>query len=59
MARSDPRPGDLVLFSNANGVVHHLGIYAGGGMMVESPRTGEAIRIFPLCSGYAGARRCS
>ena len=59
VARSDLRPGDLVFFSNANGVVHHVGIYAGGGMMVESPRTGETIRISPLRSGYAGARRYS
>lgn len=56
VARSHLRPGDLVFFS-ANGVVHHVGIYAGGGMMVESPRTGETIRIAPLRSGYAGARR--
>jgi NlpC/P60 family len=51
----DTRTVSLVFFSNANGVVHHVGIYAGGGMMVESPRTGESIRISPLRSGYAGA----
>lgn len=55
--RSDLKRGDLVFFSDSNGVIHHVGIYAGGGMMVESPRTGETIRISPLRSGYAGARR--
>jgi cell wall-associated NlpC family hydrolase len=57
IARSDLRRGDLVFFADSSGVVHHVGIYAGGGMMVESPRTGEPVRIAPLRSGYAGARR--
>lgn len=45
VARSDLKLGDLVFFSDSNGVVRHVGIYAGGGMMVESPRTGETVRI--------------
>jgi len=57
VARSDLKRGDLVLFADSTGRIHHVGIYAGGGMMVESPRTGEAIRLSPLRSGYAGARR--
>lgn len=57
VARADLRRGDLVFFAGSDGVIHHVGIYAGGGMMVESPRTGEAVRIAPLRSGYAGARR--
>ena len=57
VARSDLKRGDLVFFADSTGRIHHVGIYAGGGMMVESPRTGEAIRLSPLRSGYAGARR--
>ena len=57
VARRDLRLGDLVFFAGADGTIHHVGIYAGGGTMIESPRTGEAVRIAPLRPGYAGARR--
>jgi cell wall-associated NlpC family hydrolase len=48
-------PGDLVFF-NALG---HVGIYAGGGKMIEAPRTGLRVRRIPLAwhGGFAGARR--
>ena len=36
---SDPEPGDLVFFGAP---AFHVGIYAGGGMMYDSPRTGKA-----------------
>ncbi len=36
---SDPQPGDLVFFGAP---AFHVGIYAGGGMMYDSPRTGKA-----------------
>jgi cell wall-associated NlpC family hydrolase len=35
---SDPQPGDLVFFGAP---AFHVGIYAGGGMMYDSPRTGK------------------
>lgn len=34
---SNPAPGDLVFFGSP---AYHVGIYAGGGMMYDSPRTG-------------------
>jgi len=34
---STPRPGDLVFFGSP---AHHMGIYAGNGMMYDSPHTG-------------------
>jgi hypothetical protein len=47
--RADARCGhhalDLVFFADSSGVVHHVGIDAGGAMTVESPRTGEPVRI--------------
>lgn len=39
---SQARPGDLVFF-HRGGTVYHVGIYAGGGMMYDSGRPGQAI----------------
>lgn len=41
---SDPQPGDLVFFPGSGGV-SHVGIYAGGGMMYDSPSTGKATSL--------------
>jgi peptidoglycan DL-endopeptidase CwlO len=37
---SNPQPGDLVFFGAP---AYHVGIYAGNGMMWDSPRTGKAV----------------
>lgn len=54
-------PGDLVFFAvnPATGAgVHHVGIYAGGGQMVDAPHTGSVVRIEPVwLDSYAGAVR--
>lgn len=42
ISREEARPGDLV-FTVRGGYATHVGIYAGGGMMYDSPRTGKAI----------------
>src|SRR4051794_12953441 len=39
VSRSHARPGDLVFFVSG-GHAYHVGIYAGGGKMYDSPRTG-------------------
>lgn len=39
----DPRPGDLVWWSYG-----HVAIYAGNGMMIESPVPGETVREVPV-----------
>jgi cell wall-associated NlpC family hydrolase len=57
VARADLKRGDLVFFRGSDGLIHHVGIYAGAEKMVESPRAGEAVRVSPLRDGYAGARR--
>lgn len=59
--RGDMRPGDLVFFDFGQGV-DHVGIYAGGGMMVDSPKTGSKLELIdlwhsPLAPYFAGARR--
>ena len=40
VSRANARPGDLVFFGAP---AYHMGIYAGNGMMWDSPRTGKAI----------------
>ena len=35
---SNPVPGDLIFFGYP---AYHVGIYAGGNMMYDSPRTGK------------------
>ncbi|MFT9848802.1 C40 family peptidase [Aneurinibacillus sp. REN35] len=46
-------PGDLLFFAReeGKGAVHHVGIYAGDGMMIHSPETLRSIEIIPL-RGY-------
>jgi cell wall-associated NlpC family hydrolase len=38
------RPGDLVFFKTGSGYVHHVGIYAGGGMIWHAPHSGDHVR---------------
>jgi gamma-D-glutamyl-L-lysine dipeptidyl-peptidase len=55
--RSALQPGDLVFFrGSAGGPISHVGMYIGGGNMIDSPGTGYAVRIEHLGS-YASARR--
>lgn len=61
VSRGDLRPGDLVFYA-FGGSIEHVGIYAGGGLMVDSPRTGASVEVVPmwgtpLSAYYAGARR--
>ena len=44
---SDLQPGDLLFYGSP---IHHVGIYVGGGQMVEAPQTGKNVR-------YAGIHR--
>jgi cell wall-associated NlpC family hydrolase len=55
VSRSQLQPGDLVFFGSD---LHHVGIYIGGGNMIEAPHTGANVRIAPAFrSGYVGAVR--
>ncbi|HTV85697.1 MAG TPA: C40 family peptidase [Dyella sp.] len=64
--RNDMQPGDLVFFRTAGrhgrGRISHVGIYAGDGHFIHSPRRGESVRVDSLADSYwakrfAGARR--
>ena len=60
VARSALQPGDLVFFrSSPAGPISHVGMYTGGGNMIDAPHTGAPVRIDPVSSFpyYAGARR--
>jgi cell wall-associated NlpC family hydrolase len=53
-------PGDLVFFrSGGSGPIIHVGMYVGGGNMIDAPHTGAGVRIESVWSfgNYAGARR--
>ncbi|MGW2841903.1 C40 family peptidase [Streptomyces sp. NPDC001493] len=56
------RPGDLVFYGyipTQNSTIHHVGIYLGGGQMVNAPRPGTTVRVDPVSSmaDYAGGAR--
>ena len=42
VSSSEARPGDIVSFSDGGGVYHN-GIYAGDGMLYDSPRSGKSV----------------
>jgi len=44
---TNPQPGDLVFFGAP---ASHMGIYAGNGMMWDSPRTGRAVSLRSIYS---------
>jgi cell wall-associated NlpC family hydrolase len=44
------------MFSAADGVVHHVTMYAGRGRMVQAPHTGSSVETVPTTKvGYVGA----
>jgi cell wall-associated NlpC family hydrolase len=58
--RADLRPGDLVFFGDGDWTtIHHVGIYAGQGLVLHAPHTGTRVQLTPLAlwTDYWGARR--
>jgi len=51
---ADARPGDLVAFHDP---VDHIGIYAGNGLMVVAPKTGDVVKIQPVYETPTAIRR--
>jgi cell wall-associated NlpC family hydrolase len=61
-SRDQLQPGDLVFFSHDPhdpSQIHHVGIYVGGGYMINAPHTGAVIRYDSIDSegDYFGATR--
>jgi cell wall-associated NlpC family hydrolase len=52
--RDQLQPGDMVFYYSP---VSHVGMYVGDGKMIHAPDTGDVVKISPLQSQYAGARR--
>jgi cell wall-associated NlpC family hydrolase len=60
VALSDIRRGDLVFFASDSDYhsIYHVGLYIGGGQMIEAPYTGENVRISSIWrSSLFGAAR--
>jgi cell wall-associated NlpC family hydrolase len=51
---SSPQPGDLVFFGYP---AWHVGIYAGNGMMIDSPKPGTTVSYRSIFSGVSGYGR--
>lgn len=60
-SRDQLRPGDLVFFATDLSdprSIHHVGIYVGGGYMIDAPHTGAVIRYDTIDQkDYIGATR--
>ncbi|MEV5312856.1 MULTISPECIES: bifunctional lytic transglycosylase/C40 family peptidase [unclassified Streptomyces] len=60
-SREELLPGDLVFFSpdpSNSRAIDHVGIYVGGGYMIDAPYTGAVIRFDPIDTRkYFGATR--
>jgi len=58
VALSALEPGDLVFFGSPVPTgVHHVGIYAGHGLFIEAPHTGDVVRVSLLAGRFATAAR--
>ena len=51
---ADAVPGDLVAF---NDPVDHIGIYAGNGLMVVAPKTGDVVKVQAISKEPSSIRR--
>jgi cell wall-associated NlpC family hydrolase len=51
------RRGDLVFFTHHNGVVYHVGIYAGASEIWHAPHTGASVRLEQIWTNHWRAGR--
>jgi cell wall-associated NlpC family hydrolase len=55
VSQSQLQPGDLVFFYSP---IHHVGLYVGGGMMIDAPHTGTVVQRRPIYwENFVGAAR--
>ena len=51
VSAGDARPGDLVFFASNPAdyrTIYHVGLYIGGGMMIEAPHTGDVVKVYAV-----------
>jgi cell wall-associated NlpC family hydrolase len=48
--RDQAKPGDLVFYGSSASGIHHVGIYVGGGYMIDAPRPDTKVRFSQLDS---------
>lgn len=61
ISAAQAQPGDLVFFAGSDGTAAapgHVGIYIGGGQMIDAPHTGTVVQIGGI-GGNVGFRRMS
>jgi hypothetical protein len=51
VSRAEMQAGDLIVFNN-DGAWGHVGLYLGGGKMVNAPRTGKNVETAVVSTGY-------
>jgi cell wall-associated NlpC family hydrolase len=61
VTRAGLQPGDLI-FLASGGIVHHVALYIGSGMLLDSPDIGKPVQVVamsaqPYASEFYGARR--
>lgn len=61
VGRQSLQPGDLVFLARG-GAVHHVALYVGSGMLLDSPDLGRGVQLVsmaaePYASEFSGARR--
>lgn len=57
VSKSDLQPGDLVFFYSSSNP-SHVGLYAGNGMLLHSPRPGKSVEYIKMSyMPFSGARR--
>lgn len=59
VSKSSLKPGDLVFFGKSSDSIYHVGIYIGNGNFINSPKSGEIVKITSLryMPDYYGAKR--
>ncbi|WP_026314494.1 C40 family peptidase [Heyndrickxia acidiproducens] len=57
---SDIEPGDLLFFAHkkGKGAIHHVGIYAGEGDLLHSPKTGRNVEVLKMDGTIYGEELC-
>jgi cell wall-associated NlpC family hydrolase len=56
VGKGELQPGDLVFFNTLQSTFSHVGIYMGDNKFIHAPRTGRAVSVESMKSGYWASR---